>query len=214
MSFQEHYYETSFATFDKKHYRTGKIDFIFFSLTVVMMTWEDQVITPKNCRPLNSWAVLANRRQNLAVYDPSSQLIWGVGVVKRKGHTSGLTSLGLHSPKPGNLILDACITGPKVALHICAGTHIQDGMTGSVPGQMLLLLAVSKEKAGHPGRQSQSVLLLSTHHIGREGQKIPTGSLNSSLQSWMLDGTARGWNTVLGLQNILRLLKNVIFLYK
>lgn len=100
----------------------------------------------------------------MAVYDPSSQLIWGVGVVKRKGHTSGLTSLGLHSPKPGNLILDACITGPKVALHICAGTHIQDRMTGSVPGQMLLLLAVSKEKAGHPGRQSQSVLLLSTHH--------------------------------------------------
>lgn len=96
-------------------------------------------------------------------------------MVKRKGHTSGLTSLGLHSPKPGNLILDACITGPKVALHICAGMHIQDRMTGSVPGQMLLLLAVIKEKAGHPGRQSQSVLLLSTHHIGREGQKIPTG---------------------------------------
>lgn len=99
MSFQEHYYKASFATFDKKHYRTGKIDFIFFPLTVVMMTWEDQVITPKNCRPLNSWAVLANRRQSLAVYDPSSQLIWGGEDGEEEGPHFWVNIFGFAFPK-------------------------------------------------------------------------------------------------------------------
>jgi len=46
-------------------------------------------------------------------------------------------------------ISQSCITGAKVALHVCAGRHIQDRKTDSIPGQMLLLLAVSKEKARH-----------------------------------------------------------------